>query len=241
MEEKQIITQLKGLKQIKPGQGWKQDTKSYILGEVQPQEKIFSRVFSMFSMPSFKMPKLQSAMIIPVILVVFVGIGIFTQIYLGSPENVVEKPYQSEASTYLVLAETRLAQIQNLEDMKAVSEMLGKATDSLSSLPKDPVETAKVVESLAKINKKVKELDDKNTEGIEELKKKASVLTVKTTQVLEENIKDTTAELVEGLIKSLSTSSLTEEQEELFREIELDYNNENYEQAWEKILILTNE
>jgi len=238
MEEKQIITQLKGLKQIKPEQGWKKDTKSYVLGEIQPQEKIFSGVFSMFSMSSFNMPRLQPAMIIPAILVVFVGIGIFIQVYLGSPENIAEVPYQSQASTYLVLAETRLAQIQNLEDMKAVSEMLGKATDSLSSLPKDPVETAKVVESLAKINKKVEELDDENTEGIEELKEKASVLTVKTTAVLEGNIKDITIELVESSIKSLRTSSLTEEQEELFKEIELDYNNGDYNQAWEKILEL---
>jgi len=241
MKEKQIISQLKGLKQIKPEQGWKQDTKSYVLGEIQPQEKIFSGVFSMFSMPSFNMPRLQPAMIIPVIMVVFVGIGIFTHIYLGPSEKIAEAPYKSQASTYLVLAETRLAQVQNLEDMKAVSEILGKATDSLSSLPKDPVETAKVVESLAKINKKVEELDNENTEGIEELKEKASVLTVKTTEFLEENIKDTTIELVESFMESLRTSSLTEEQEELFKEIELDYNNENYEQAWEKILILTNE
>jgi hypothetical protein len=238
MEEKQIITQLKGLKQVKPAQEWKEDTKSYILGTIQPQEKIFSGVFSM---PFFKMPRLQPAMIIPALMIAFVGAGIFAHFYLGSSEDIAKAPYESQAATYLVLAETRLAQIQNPEDIKAVSEMLGKATDSLSSLPKDPIETAKVVESLAKINKKVEELDQENTEGIEELKEKASVLTVKTAEVLEENIKDTTAELVENLIKSLKTKSLTEEQEELFKEIKLDYNNGDYKQSLEKILLLTNE
>ncbi|MEA3453059.1 MAG: hypothetical protein U9Q96_01850 [Patescibacteria group bacterium] len=238
MEEKQIISQLKGLKQITPDNRWKEDAKSHILGTIQPRESIFSGVFSM---PSFKMPHLQPAMILPVLMVLFVGAGIFTHFYLGSSEEVVEAPYKSEVATYLVLAETRLAKVQNLEDMEAISEMLSKATDSLPDLSKDPVETAKVVESLANINKKVEELGEENMEGIEELTEKASVLTAKTTEVLEDNIKNTTIELVESLIKSLEKTSLTEKQEELFKEIKLDYNNENYEQAWEKILTLTNE
>jgi len=240
MEEKQIIAQLKGLRQTRPNQEWKENTKSHIMGTIQPRENIFSGVFSM---PSFKMPKLQPAMIIPALMIVFVGVGISTHFYFNSSENIAEIPYENQTASYLVLAETRLAQIQSPEDIKAISEMLGKATDSLSSLPKDPAVTAKVVESLANINKKMEELDNENTEGIEALKEQAGVLTVKTTAVLEGNIKDTTAELnkllVENEMNNLETIySLTEEQEELFEEIKLDYKNENYGQAWEKILDL---
>jgi len=238
MEEKQIITQLKGLKQIKPNQDWKEDTRSYILGEIQPQEKIFSGIFSM---PSFNMSKLQPAMIISAIMVVFVGIGIFTHIYLGSSEKIAEAPYESQAATYLVLAEARLAQIENLEDIKAVSEMLGKAADTVSSASKDPVEAAKIVKSVTKIKGQIEGLGEENVEGIGELIRNFELLTSVTSVALEDEIDSTTAELVGVLIKGLNTSSLTEEQEELFKEIKLDYNNKNYDQALEKLLMLRSE
>jgi hypothetical protein len=238
MEEKQIIAQLKEIREIKPGQEWTKDTKSYVLGTIQPQEKIFSGVFSM---PFFKMPKLQPAMIIPVLMIIFVGAGIFAHFYLGSSEDIAKVPYESQAATYLVLAETRLAQVQNLEDMKAVSEMLGKATDSLSSLAKDPVETAKIVKSVTNIKEQIEELDEENTEGVGELMENFEILASATSAALEADIKSTTAELVKNLIKSLETSSLTDGQEELFKEIKLDYNNENYKQALEKLLMLRSE
>jgi len=239
MEEKQIIAQLKGLRQNKPDQEWMESTKSYILGPVRPHEKVFSGGFLI----PFKMPKLQPIMIAPLLIVLLVGVGIFSYSYFNTPEqggDITETPYETSAAAYLVLAETKLGQIENSEDIKEVSEMLGKAVDSMASMPKDPVETAKMVASLTNINKKEKELADGNTEGVEEIQAKTDVLASKIAEILEENIKDIIAELAELGIKDLETRTLTEEQEEMFKEIKFDYEEGNYEQAWEKILELQN-
>jgi hypothetical protein len=236
MNEKQIIAQLKGLRQARPNQEWIDDTKSHILGAIQPRENVFSRGFSI---SFFKMPRLQPAIIAPLIMILFVGAGVFTHFYFNSSEKVAETLNNDNyAATYLVLVETKLGQIENSEDIKEVMDILDKAVEAIPSTSKDTEQTAQIVASLASINEKVEGLDQEDVVAIQELNEKADILAAKTSQKLEENIKNTTAELVENMIKSLETKSLTEEQEGLFKEIKLDYNNKNYEQALEKILDL---
>jgi len=172
---------------------------------------------------------------------------IFAHFYLNSlPSETAKIPSKASAATYLVLAETKLSQLQtpekiNPSDLKEVVEILDRAADSISSMPKNPAATAEVVEGVAGIKKQVQKLaENKQTAGVEEIKAKTSVLASKVSEKLKENIQDTTAEYVKSLIKMLKTRSLTDEQQELFKKAEADYNNGNYEQALEEILKLTN-
>ncbi len=250
MEKEQIITRLKGLKQVKPTQEWKETTKNHLLGHLESSEKVFLEGFLLSFNKIFGQIKLVP-IAIPALIIVLVGAGIFTHFYLApSGEEIVEVSGEDFAqhqvpsmTDYLILAETKLAELTgpseiNPKEVREVVKILEKATDAVSLVPRDPVETAKVVDRLTSINRKVAELGQGEIKGtgIEELKEKTDVLAVKTTEVIEENIKNTTAELVGTLIKSWRRVSLTEEQEEILEEIKLDYNNGNYEQALERIL-----
>jgi len=245
MEERQIITKLKGFRQIKPCDDWKDATKAYIVGFEQPREKLFSGGFSMPFGQLFNPAKL-APILIPTIIVVLAGAGIFAHFYLGSSEGMSGDKgiagIQESSASYLVLAETKLEQLESPEDIKEVSDILEKVTDTISSEPKDSIERAKIVVLVANINKKVQELDsdEQGREDIEELKDKASTLTAVTTQVLEEDIESITGELVKNLIKMLGTRTLSEEQKELFKEAKLDYDNQEFGKALEKILLLSN-
>jgi hypothetical protein len=244
MEERQIIATLKELREVKPSDDWKEATRAYIVGFEHSREKVFSGGFSMPFGQLFNQAKFVPALI-PILIVVLAGAGIFAHFYLGSPEGTPGDTgvagIQESSATYLVLAETKLEQIEGPEDIKEVTEILAKAADTISSEPSDPAERAKIVASVANINKKVQELDldEEGMKGIENLKDKASTLTAVTAHVLEENIKSITEELVESLIEMLETRTLSEEQEELFKEAKSDYNNQEFGKALEKILLLS--
>jgi len=248
MEERQIISKLKELREVKPGNDWKEATRAYIVGIEHSQEKVFLGGFSLpfrHLLNQFNPVKLAPAFI-SAIIVVLVGAGIFSYFYIGSPEGVPGGTgvagIQENSATYLVLAETKLEQIKSPEDVKQVTEMLEKAADIISSEAKDPSERAKIVESVTNINRKVQELDsdDEGAEEIANLKDKASTLTAVTAHAVEENIGNITEDLVKNLIQMMKTRNLSDEQEELFKEAKLDYNNQEFEKALEKILLLSN-
>lgn len=251
MEKSQIITKLKGLRQIKPAQEWQEDTKSFILGPIQPQEKVFSGDFLLSFGRLFNPSKLAPALI-PSIIVVLAGAGIFAHFYFSSPEDPNRETggteiteTQEASAVYLALAETKLKQLESAGDIKKVADILEKAADTISFEPKNSAEMAKIVELVTNINKKVQEIDleeesrEQERKEIGDLKAQASVLTSVTAQVLEEDIRNITKELVENLIEMIKTRTLSHEQEELFEQAKTNYNKENYQQALEKILFLT--
>jgi len=239
MENKQIIAQLKALGGVKPEREWVEDTKSFILDSFQPEETAHSRGFLFSFQPARLIP-----IAIPAFIVMLVAAGITAYLYLqtlnGNKVGVI--PANDTPATYLVLAQTKLDSLKKPADIKEVADMLDKAASAIPSASKDPAETAKIVESVADINKKVGALsaNEENVEEMAELKDKASVLSSKTAEALEENIQNTTKELVKNLINITESQTLSDEQAHLFSQAKADYNNGNYSQALEKILMLTN-
>lgn len=239
MENKQIIAQLKGLRGIKPGREWVGSTKSFVLDNYNIQEMSPSRGFLFSFQPARLIP-----IVIPAFVLMIVGAGITALFYLQTIDNnkTATLPTENTTATYLVLAQTKLDNLQKPEDIKEVVSMLEKATNGISSASKNPTETAKIVESMTMINKKVEELSasGENAEQIAELKDKASTLTTKTAETLENNIQDTTKELVKNLIEVTGAKTLTDKQLEIFNQAKIDYNNGNFSAALEKMLTLSN-
>jgi hypothetical protein len=237
MENKQIIAQLRVLKGIKPSKEWSEGTKSFILDNYT-QETAPSRGFLF----SFR-PARLAPIAIPAFILMIVGAGVTAHFYLQTVNGnkVAISPTEDTPATYLVLAQTKLNSLEKPGDIKEVADMLEKATNGMPSVSKDPAETAKIVESLAIINKKVQELSasGENAEQVAELKDRASTLTTKTAETLESNIQDTTKGLVKNLIEITETKTLTDEQLEIFGQAKTDYNGGNFSAALEKMLALS--
>ncbi|MBU3964582.1 hypothetical protein KJ562_02590 [Patescibacteria group bacterium] len=239
MENKQIIAQLKALRAVSPEKEWVENTKSFVLNSFHSEETAHSRGFLFFFQPARLIP-----LAIPAFIVMIVAAGITAHFYLQTlnGNNITVIPTENTTATYLVLAQTKLDSLAKPGDIKEVADMLDKAVSGIQSASKDPIETDKIVKSIADINKKVEALgvNEENAEEIAELKDKASVLSSKTAEALEENIQNTTKELVKNLIDKTEDLTLTDKQAELFSQAKTDYNNENFSAALEKILMLTN-
>jgi len=222
MDNKELAKKIRSLKSITPDNDWVLATKDFIL---EPEYTLVkARGFSF---------RLQPALAIPILMFVIVGSGIGLHLTLNNSNSI--ELAESRATTYLAMAEEKLAQNIDDEGIKEVGDMLDKAVDKLAKSPKNPTESAEIVEHISSINKKVEELE------IEELKEKTQVLTAVASESIETGIENTTQALVENLIKVLEIQELSEEQAELFTQAKIDYNNKNYNKALETILMLTNE
>lgn len=99
--------------------------------------------------------------------------------------------------------------------------------------------TQKIIESYNKDQKPIKEI----AKDIKKIKENSVLLTRVGSEELEE-LKDISdimyMTIVQEEIKSLEKTTLTEEQELLFKEIKLLVENESYSEAFEKILTISN-
>ena len=255
MQEDQIINKLKGLNHIKPSQSWKKDTISYIMASSQPQEKEFSRGFLSFFNFNFNLNSQRLAPVfVSLSLAIIIGSGflLYPHIFRQSTDSPSTPTIISQVATndkakdntdYFVLAENKLNTIKDSKDVATVVDILSKAGDKISTISqsKDPVATAKAVKSVAIINRKINNIEKQNTEEvgqeeIQKLKESGQALASLTSQILEDKINDTTAEL----IKAYEHASLTPDQRTLFQQAKEDYNNKNFEKALEEILQIQN-
>jgi hypothetical protein len=221
MNNNDISKQLKALKGIKPDQDWVMSTKSFILEPEHTFEKNFSRGFSF---------KFQPALAIPILMFVIIGSGVGINLTLKNMNSsLVNRP----ATTYLAMIEERLDDTMDVQEIKEVGDMIEKAANKVAKAPQR--DTAAVVEQISTINKKIEELN------IPELQEKTDVLTSVASDNIEDKIEDTTKALVENLMKILEIRDLSEENQELFTQAKMDYNNKNYNKALETILMLTSE
>jgi hypothetical protein len=242
MENKQIIAQLKALKSIKPSDGWVENTKSFILGNFHTEETAPSRGFLFPFQPARLVP-----IAIPAFIIMIVGAGITAHFYLQAINSgkTAILPTENTTATYLVLAQTKLNSLEKPEDIKEVADMLVKATNGMSLVSKNPTETAKIVESVTIINKKIEELgaSGENIDQVAELGAAGEILTTKIGEVLKQNIQDTREVLAKNLIEMIGTKTLTEDQIEIFKQAKADYDNGDFvesvtknSQIWEDLL-----
>jgi len=229
MEDKQIFNNLKGLREIKPENAWKQGLKSQLFDMEDSQKTVFSRGFLHFN---FNLKGLNFApALIPIAVVSIVLVGVLLSVNLNQGPGKT-----AEQANYLVLLETRLDNINTAEDMQGLASMFEQASDSISDTEQTPEERANVAKVVTNINKKVEQLEKDFGEQTKDLKDSAQVLTVKASEALGQDIENVQEELVSNLIKSYELRTLSNPQLELLNQAKEYYNNEQFELAFEAIL-----
>ena len=236
MEEKELIGKIRGLRQIKPNRDWVSLTKSQILGE----EKKYT---SLFLFPVFKLKPVYAGLI--AVLILFGLLGVSRNSLPGDPLYSIKKIIEKSQAVFVSEDEKPAFQLklanQRLEDLtKASTKNLAptinefqaniseaaKTISKIDATTSDPIVTKKIVEEAQKLKKN---------------KQIAETLGVVTgeTEELEEALIPYYKVEAERQIKDLENRSLTEGQQKLLEEAKEEFEAGNYDQALEKIWILS--
>jgi len=234
MKDKQIFNNLKGLREIKPENAWKQGLKAQLFDIEDSQKTAFSRGFLPFNF-HFNLKELNFVpALIPITLVCLVIIGGFMLLNIGQgPEQIAEQV------NYLVLLETKLDESDTPEDIQVLTAMIGQASDSISDTVKNPKETAKqAVRITQKVQDKIDEMKDSGVET-QDLEIANQVFATKAAEFyIKPDIENAQKELANSLINIYESNTLTDSQTELLNQAKEYYNNQEFEFALETILTI---
>jgi hypothetical protein len=225
MTEAGLVKKIQVLKKIRPRKDWVVLTKSQILGE---EPKIlffpffkpalatvtaFGILFGVFSLAQNSLP---GDILYPLKKIAERGQAVFV-----SEE---EKPtFQFELANKRL---EELTEITQTNQVKKIAPAIEEFQANVSEAAKSLVKVKKVDEKIVAQTKKLEE----NKESIEK---------VLATRIEIKEYDTAIAQLVEGQIEELKNQSLTEAQQELLEGAEEDFEAGNYNQALEKILILS--
>jgi hypothetical protein len=230
MTEKELIQEIKKLKQIKPEKEWVVLTKRQILGSDQK-----SGIFEIFS-PIFK-PAFASV----VTLGLLMGIFVFAQNALpGEPlyplKKITERAQaffvapKDQPKLELEFTEKRVEELNQIVQKNEVKKLASAVKEVKESIS----QTTKMLITPQKIDKEIVEKTKKIRENIENTEK------VLATQILTEKEKEAIYKIeVEYLIEDLEKRTLSPEDQEIFEKAKADYKEGNYSEALTKILILS--
>jgi len=224
--EKELIGKIRELRQIKPRKDWVVLTKSQILGQ-EPKILFF---------PFFK-PVLATVTAFGILFGVFsLAQNSLPGDFLYSIKKITEKGQavfvseEEKPAFQFELANKRLEELTEI----AQTNQVKKLPPAISEFQANMSEVAK---SLAKVKGQDVEKIVAQTQKLEENKKK--VEEVLATRIETKEYDNAIAQLVEGQIEELESQTLTEGQQELLEEAKEDFQAGNYNQALEKILILS--
>lgn len=245
MNEKEIIEKLQLLREIKPEKEWVVATKERI---VPQRRQSMWEVFSYFGSKVFQ-AELKPAFVMGVFLATIMSVALFGLLNINKTQAPVislnPNVNFNDPTQYLDLAEKKIQEIKQIAQsdgdgriigiLQDTQEAIEKAAKALPPKPENPEKTKEIVQKVAEINKKAQEI--KQELGVEI---DPSTLTSKTEEMIKNGIEDTTQKLVSIQMQMLENASLTEKQQELFQEAKDLYNQGKYQEALEKILVLTN-
>jgi hypothetical protein len=238
MTDKDLISQIQLLREIKPRKDWVILTKQRTLEQeriVQEQISVteaFSRVFFQF----------RPALIPVLVLMILVGTFGFAQISVpgdilypvkrvGEKSQALFVPEEELPGYNLGKANKRLEELTKI----AQSNQVKKLAPAISEFQANVSEAAENLKTVKDPN--VKEIITE-ARKLEENKEKVESLGVAIGET--EELDNALADLVEREIENLETGSLTEQQEELLERAKEDFEAGDYNQALEKILFLSN-
>jgi len=249
MTEKQLISKIQELRQIKPSQDWVIFTKERIL------EEEFSRgrtsVFGWSEFIDGMRIVFQHKFAFASLLVVMVFVGLlgtfgFAQNSLPGDSLYTLKKITEKSQAVFVSEENQSRydlEIVNkrLDDLTKIAES-NRINNLASAIKEVQKSEEQAVESLS--NPEIKKYPEQVKEIVVEIKKleekKQELKQVYGVAGLEENKEvNSTKIVVEWLIEDVENSSLTEEQEENLAEAIKDYEEGDYSQALEEILLLS--
>ena len=234
MTEKELIGKIRELHQIKPNRNWVSLTKTQILGKEESKLDSIISVFHVF----FLKPAYAG------LIVVFVLFGLFGISQNSLPgdllypiKKITEKSQaafvsEEELPKYnLEIANKRLDELNQIAQTNQVKKLASAISEFQVNMSEAAKSLAEVkggadVEKIVAQTKKLEE----NKQKVEE---------VLATKIETEKFDNALSQLVEREIKDLESRTLTEEQKLLFEEAKADFSAGDYNQALEKILILS--
>lgn len=245
MTEKQLISKIKELRQIKPRENWVFLTKQRILErEAVKQTHTFGLDELITGLRFVLGHKYAFASL--VILIVLVGTFGFAQKSLpGDSLYLVRKMTEKSQAVFsfegnqskrnLELANKRLDDLTKIAQSNSVKNLATAINEYKATVSEA---TKSLIEDSEKDLEKVKEIV-LEVRKLKENRQKVKALGV----VIDgtEELNNALAQLVEREIKDLESRALTQEQEQILEEMKQDYENSLYYQSLERILLLTNE
>jgi hypothetical protein len=243
MTEKQLIDKIQKLRKIKPNQDWVYFSKNQILGKTENRLSL-SRLSLLTFIKEIQRGERfvfrhKPAFAFLTVLAIFIGLFGFTQNSvpgdslfalkkIAEQSQAVFIAQQDQPKHNLEIANKRLDDLFKIAEENEIAN-LGPAINEYQET------VSKAAESLAKLN-------DPNMEeiasAIKELEEKEEIVKSLGIEIGEtEELNNVLAEIVGNEIDELESRELTIEQEELLIKIKQDYEQGNYSQALENILL----
>ena len=239
--EKQLISKLQELRQIKPSNDWVVFTKEQVFGKekISPELSFISFIKEIQRGERFVF-RHKPAFAMLVVFVVLVGVFGFAQNSvpgdsLFSLKKIAEKgtsvfvSEKDQAKHDFQLAGKRLDDLTKIAEENEVKNLAPAINEYKESVSK-AAESLATMESVKEIVEEIKKLEQKE----EEVKSLGIEIGDS------EELYSALAKIVEAEIEDLEERALTEEQEEILAEVKEDYEVGDYSQTLEKILLLIN-
>lgn len=237
LTQKQLIEQIKTLKEIKPREEWVVLLKSQILSEKQAQATIPAQKISFLDVLSYVFAPKKLAYSFAVVLLLIVGIFGFASYTMPGdllfPVRKIAEQSQAALSGQTTLRQDVVRLSNRINDLAQVAK-----EGRISNIPSAITEVNNNASELAKNLKN--NLTDPATikEIAASLKTLASV--PGTDLTANPDIKDLYQAVVQNQIADLQETTLTDEQKATLSEAEELYNQAKYIDALEKILLINN-
>lgn len=242
MTEKQLIAKIKQLKQIKPKEDWVYFTKNQILGKALEPEKTklslvtFIREIQRGERFVFRH---KPAFAFLTVLAIFIGLFGFTQNSVpGDSLFVLKKIAEQSQSVFISQKDQPKHDLEiankRLDDLFKIAEE-NEVANLASAINEYQETVSKAAESLAKADEPdIKEI----AKAIKELAEKEEIVKSLGIEIGEpEELNNVLASIVGAEIIELEDKELTLEQKEVLIKIKQDYEQGNYSQALENILL----
>ncbi|MCK4520273.1 hypothetical protein KAT95_00155 [Candidatus Parcubacteria bacterium] len=242
MTEKELIKKLKKLQEIKPSQDWVVLTKNQILSDNKDnkvKESFISQFISVFNVRPYLKPAFATALCFCLLFTVFSfaenalpGDLLYSVKKIGEKTKLSLTSEEGRTNAQLDLTQRKLNELTIIAEENR-GKNLASAVQEVEKAMKEVAETLKNTLVTAEVREKI--------EAIEVQKEKVEeILAVKIdSEELDESMNDYYKSLVEQEIKSLEGKTLNVEQETLLNEAEELLGQGDFQQALEKILLLS--
>jgi len=242
MNEKQLISKIRQLRQIKPNKEWVSFTKTQILGEEIGYRERFIEVFEVFSHTLFQTRLAYAAVTVFLVLIGMFGFAQNTVPgdFLFSIKKTAERTQgvfvsgNQQPKYNLEIVNKRLEDLTRIainNQVKNLSSAIDELQSSVSEAAKSLIERNGSIKEIAQEVKKI----ERNKQVVESLG-----IVIDENEELKE-LDNALSQVVQREINSLEDASLTEESQGILEEAKIDYENGNYSQALEKILQISNQ
>ena len=242
MTEKELIKKLKKLQKIEPSQDWVVLTKNQILSDNKDnkvKESFISQFISVFNVRPYLKPAFATALCFCLLFTVFSfaenalpGDLLYSVKKIGEKTKLSLTSEEGRTNAQLELTQRKLNELTIIAEENR-GKNLASAVQEVEKAMKETAETLKNTLVTAEVREKI--------EAIEVQKEKVEeILAVKIdSEELDESMNDYYKSLVEQEIKSLEGKTLDTEQETLLNEAKELFGQGDFQQALEKILLLS--